>query len=154
MAHPDRGFAERERDRWENDATLQGFRELFEKTLAAYDWGEAFVALNLVAKPAADETLRELGSAARHFDDHLLALLIDNQMRDGERSRRWSAALVEFCTPHGDNKAAIQGWIDKWMPLAEKAIADFCTALPENDGIVDAAMGRVQAFHRSLVTSV
>ncbi|SVC72862.1 uncharacterized protein METZ01_LOCUS325716, partial [marine metagenome] len=115
--------------------------------------GEAFVALNLVAKPAADETLRELGAAARHSDDHLLALLIDNQMRDGERSRRWSAALVEFSTPHSDNKAVIQGWIDKWVPLAAKAIETYCAALPDNAGIADAAIGRLQAFHRSLSTS-
>ena len=115
---------------------------------------EAFVALNLVAKPAADETLRELGTAARHFGDHLLALLIDNQMRDCERSRRWSAAVVEFCADGGDNKAVINGWIDKWMPLATKAIADYCAVLPESDGIADAALGRVRAYHRSLATSI
>ena len=153
LAHPGRGFAARERERWEQDEALQGLRELMELVLATYDWGEAFVALNLVAKPAADETMRELGSAARHFDDHLLAALADNQMRDCERSRRWSTALVEFCAEHGDNKAVIQGWIDKWMPLAEKAIATYCAALPESEGVADAALGRLQAYHRSLAIS-
>jgi len=153
ISHPDRGFATNERDRWENDAAFQGLRELLENMMGTYDFGEAFVALNLVAKPVTDETLRELGAAARRFDDHLLALLIDNQMRDSERSRRWSAALVEFCAERGDNKAVINGWIEKWMPMAEKAVRSYCDALPESDGAADAAIARVQAFHRSLVTS-
>jgi len=153
QSHPERGFAAKEREHWEQGEALQGLRELLEKTLVTYDWGEAFVALNLVAKPAADETLRELGVAARHADDHLLALLIDNQMRDGERCRRWSAALVEFAAPHENNKVIIQGWIDKWMPLATKAIETYCTALPDNEGTANAALGRLQAFHRSLAIS-
>ena len=81
-------------------------------------------------------------------------LLVDNQMRDCERSRRWSAAVVEFCADGGDNKAVINGWIDKWMPLATKAIAGYCAALPGSDGIADAALGRVRAYHRSLATSI
>ena len=153
MTHPERGFATREREHWEQGEALQGLRELLEKTLATYDWGEAFVALNLVAKPAAEETLRELGAAARHSDDHLLALLIDNQMRDGERSRRWSTALVDFSASHGNNKAVILEWIDKWMPLAAKAIEKYCAALPDSEGTADAAIGRLQAFHRSLATA-
>ena len=52
-AHPSRGFGETERRTWEEEPAWQGFRELLEKTLATYDWGEHFVALNLVAKPAA-----------------------------------------------------------------------------------------------------
>lgn len=48
--------------------------------------GENFVALKLVAKPAVDETLRELGTTARRFDDTLLALPADNQLRDSDRS--------------------------------------------------------------------
>jgi len=153
ISHPDRGFATKERERWENGDALQGLRELMEKVLVTYDFGEAVVALNLVAKPAADETLRELGTAARHCDDHLLALLIDNQMRDSERSRRWSASLVEFCADQGDNKNVINKWIEKWMPLAEKAIHLYCAALPDSPGAAESAIKRVQAYHRSLATS-
>ncbi len=152
-AHPKRGFAIKEREHWEKHEALQGLRELMELMLATYDWGEAFTALNLVAKPAADETMRELGSTARHYDDHLLAALVDNQMRDCDRSRRWSNAMVEFCADYGDNKSVIQGWIGKWMPLAEKAIATYCVALPESEGVADTAIGRLHAYHRSLSIS-
>ena len=70
--HPERGFGETERRTWEEEPAWQGFRELLEKTLATYDWGEHFVALNLVAKPAADEAHRQLGRVGRRCDDGLL----------------------------------------------------------------------------------
>ncbi len=151
IAHPKRGFGKNERDLWENEPALQGLRELMEKALIAYDFGECFVAVNLVAKPAVDETLRELGTTARRFSDPLLAALADNQLRDSDRSRRWSAELVKFCTDAKvENKSVIKGWIDKWTPLATKAISAYCQALPESDDAGDAAISRLQAYHRSL----
>ncbi len=151
IAHPHRGFGKTERNNWEKEPALQGLRELLEKALITYDYGESFVAVNLVAKTAADETLRELAATARHFSDPLLAMLADNQLRDSDRSRRWSAELVRFCTQaKTENKVVIRGWIDKWMPLAINAMATYCAALPENQGGVDAAVLRMQAWHRSL----
>ena len=149
-AHPARGFGESERRTWEEEPAWQGFRELLEKTLATYDWGEHFVALNLVAKPAADEAHRQLGRVGRRFDDGLLGLLADNQMRDSERSRRWSAALVAFSLENEANASVLSGWIGKWMPLARQAVTAYCGALPEQDDAADAALGAVEAFHRSL----
>ncbi len=149
-AHPERGFGNTERTCWEEDTVWQGLRELLEKALITYDWGESFVAINLVAKPAADETLRELGTTSRHYGDQLLALLADNQLRDSDRSRRWSAQLVEFCREVEGNTIVIDGWIEKWMPLARTAIETYCAALPESDGAAVSAIARVEAFHRSL----
>ncbi len=123
---------------------------MLERTLATYDWGENFVALNLVAKPAADEALRQLGHTARRFGDQLLALLVDNQMRDSERSRRWSAAVVEFTSDRESNKAVIGEWIEKWKPLAVQAITAYCGALPESDDAAASALTEVEKFHRSL----
>ena len=58
----DLGFGTGERDTWETDPAWQGFRELVEKGLTAYDWAEGFVAMNLVARPAVEEAmLRGLG---------------------------------------------------------------------------------------------
>ncbi len=122
-----------------------------ENALVAYDWGESFVANNLVAKVAADETLRELSATARSFGDPLLASLADNQLRDSDRSRRWSAGLVKFCTDAKEqNRAVIKGWIKHWKPLANKAITIYCSALPENENVADAAISRMDSFHRSL----
>ena len=151
IAHPSRGFGKNERKHWENAPPLQGLRELMEKTLIAYDWGEGFVANNLVAKVAADETLRELTTTARAFRDPLLAALADNQLRDSDRSRRWSSSLVKFCTDaREENKAVIRSWIANWTPLATQAITAYCDALPESENAAEAAISRMEAFHRSL----
>ena len=151
IAHPNRGFGKSERLHWENEPAWQGLRELMEKALIAYDWGESFVANNLVAKVAADETLRELAATARSFRDPLLASLADNQLRDSDRSRRWSAGLVKFCTDASEeNKVVIKGSIDHWTPLATKAITTYCSVLPESNNAAEGAISRMEAFHRSL----
>ena len=151
IAHPERGFGSNERKIWEKSPAFQGIRELMEKTLIAYDWGESFVANNLVAKVACDETLRELATVARSFRDPLLATLADNQLRDSDRSRRWSSALVKFCTDaREENRAVIRSWIEDWMPLASKAITSYCHELPDGKSAATAAITRTEAFHRSL----
>lgn len=149
-AHPGLGFGTKEREYWEQDPAWQGIRELMEKVLISYDWGENFIAGNLVAKPVVDETLRQLGATARHSGDTLLGMIIENQLRDSERSRRWSAAVVSFCLEYGDNKTAIAECIEKWMPLARNAISTYCDALPNSDGAAKTAIANVEAFHRSL----
>ena len=84
------------------------------------------------------------------YVDGLLGLLADNQMRDSERSRRWSAALVTFSLENEANAAVLKGWIETWMPLARRAVEAYCGALPEQDDAAAAALGAVAAFHRSL----
>ena len=150
IAHPERGFVAGERRRWEEDPAWQGLRELLERALVAYDWGESFVALNLVARPAADEALRQLGRAAGRYGDVLLALMIDNQLRDADRSRRWSSALVKLAVERPLNARIIGDWIDKWMPYGEQALRAYCTALPDMDDAYPLAAGQVATFHRSL----
>jgi toluene monooxygenase system protein E len=149
-AHPDRGFGRAERRHWEELECWQGIRELMERVLATYDWGENVVALNLVAKPVVDETLRELGNAAKHYGDPLLAMLADNQMRDSERSRRWTGALVQFCSTNPDNQQVIRDWVANWTPLGNRAIEAYCSAIPEGAGRAEATIRRVHEFHRSL----
>ncbi|MDE0389337.1 MAG: toluene hydroxylase, partial [Rhodospirillales bacterium] len=59
--HADAGFVGGERKAWEEYPCWQGFRELLERVLVAYDWAEHFTALNVVAKPAFDEAcIRQL----------------------------------------------------------------------------------------------
>lgn len=149
-AHPSLGFGKKEREYWEKDPAWQGVRELMEKVLATYDWGENFVSSNLIAKPVIDEILRQLGATARHSGDPLVSMLVDNQLRDSERSRRWSTAVVEFSKEYGENKTVIAEWIEKWMPLAANAISTYCDALPDSPHAAKTALANVEAFHRSL----
>ncbi|PWR19502.1 aromatic/alkene monooxygenase hydroxylase subunit beta [Zavarzinia aquatilis] len=150
-SHADRGFVTGERARFETDPAWQGIRELLEKALVAYDWGEAFVAYNVVAARAVEEAcVRQLGLAARRHGDTLTAMLADNQMKDAARSRRWTAALVGQCLAVESNRAVIAGWLGKWLPLADRAIDMFCAALPESPAAGEAAKAACAGFRREL----
>jgi len=156
LAYPDAGFGTGERACWETDTAWQGFRELLEKTLIAYDWAEHFVALNLVAKPAVDEAIvNQLGDvAARENNDVLLALMSDAQAIDNERSRNWSRALVEFATGEDGNREVLEGWLAKWVPLGDQAIDAYCAALPAGAQAADAARAAAKAWRVDLGFSI
>jgi len=151
LTFPDKGFSKDERAYWENDAVWQGFRELMEKVLVTWDWGEGFVALNLIAKPAIEESLlRKLGEAARHNGDTLLGLLTDAQLIDVARHRRWTAALVKQALETPGNADVITSWIAKWEPLADQAIVAYCTMLPDVASAVASAQQATRDFRHSL----
>lgn len=145
------GFGTGERRCWEDEPVWQGFRELMEKVLIAWDWGEAFVALNLVAKPAIEESvLRKLGESARHNGDTLLSLLTDAQLIDASRHRRWATALVKMAVEKEGNADQIKAWIAKWEPLADKAIDAYCESLPDVPNAAAEAKEAVREFRRTL----
>lgn len=147
----DKGFGLDERRYWEQDVAWQGFRELMEKVLTAYDWAESFVALNLVAKPAIEEAvLRKLGESGRHNGDQLLGMLADSELVDGVRHRRWAAALVKMVCDVPGNADVIKGWIAKWEPLADQAIDAYCAALPDVANAAESAKQATRDFRRSL----
>lgn len=151
LSHPGAGFGERERELWEELPAWQGFRELVERALTTFDWAEAFVALNLVAKPAVDEAVfRQLGLSARRNGDQLHAMLAEAALRDSERSRRWSAALVSMMSEVDANVPQLTSWVAAWKPQAEKALRAYCGELPENPEAVDNAIGAVEDLHRQL----
>jgi|GEM_PF-348862 len=112
------------RRRWEEDAVWQPLRETLEKMLIAYDWGEAFVALNLVVKPIFDSVFNvKLSELARAHEDALLALMLDEFELDSQRSRDWTGALVRYAVvQRGANTALIKQWVDRWQPLAYRSI--------------------------------
>jgi toluene monooxygenase system protein E len=146
----DLGFGTGERDKWENDPAWQGFRELIEKGLVAYDWAESFVALNLIARPAVEEAvLRALGQAGRHNGDTLLGLLTDAQLVDADRHRRWTGALVKLALQTEGNAEVLAGWIAKWAPLGDAAIDAYCAHLPDSPGAAQAAKQACAELRRS-----
>ncbi len=147
--YPDVGFGEKEREIWENDPAWQGFRELIEKALVTWDWGEAFTVINLVAKPAIEEAvLEQLGNVARANGDTLLGLLTQAQKRDAERHRRWSGALVKMALDKEGNREVLQSWVAKWEPLADKAIEAYCSALPQGEGTAEEAKEATREVRR------
>ncbi|RJF90090.1 toluene monooxygenase [Oleomonas cavernae] len=149
-ACPDLGLGTRERELWENAPQWQGFRRLLEESLTVWDWAEAFAVLNLVLKPAVEETLlRTLADTAGANSDTLYSLLSQAQMRDAERHRRWASRLVDMALTVEDNRGWLRERIDAWTPRAEQAIETYCNALPESDN-GDAATARVARFQQTL----
>lgn len=155
LSHPTASLGQSERAHWEQTPVWQGFRELMEKILTTYDWAEAFTALNLVAKPAIDEAFfRQLGVSARHQGDTLLALLHEAALRDTERSRRWSRALVKQMVEVEQNVGQLTDWLQQWQPLADRAVQAFCEELPENPDATDAALEGTRMFRSQLPIEV
>ncbi len=152
IAFPDSGFAERERALWEEDSRWQGFRELLEKALVAWDWAESFAAFFLVVKPAVEEAvLTQFGELARANGDTLVGLLTQAQTRDAERHRRWVSALVKMALEHAGNREVLAHWVQRWVPLADVAIERYCAAFA-TDGARAASQAKLAAaaFRASL----
>ncbi len=62
-------------------------------------------------------------------------------MRDAERHRRWSAALVEMAVQQDSNRDVLNSWLEKWTPLADAAIDQYCAGL-DSDGAEAAAKAK------------
>lgn len=148
---PDAGFARNERKHWEQLAAWQGYRELVEKLLVTYDWGESMIALHLVVMPAIEAGLQQLGLAAHDQGDDLTAFLIDAQGRDAARRVRWVHAFAAFALPAPGNREAMTQWVAKWSPLAEKALNSYCAALPGGEARGEAASKALRVFSQSLL---
>ncbi len=141
------GFARDELEHWQRDPVWQGFRELQERCLSTYDWGEHFVALNLVVKPALEEAvLGQLRHAARAAGDGLLALLSESQLKDAARHREWTLALLRFVLAETGNREHIERWFAHWAPLGDAAIAAYCSALPAPEETTAAAQRAVRTL--------
>jgi hypothetical protein len=121
LAYPARSFGKTERREWEGRREWQGMRKGIERLLITFDWDDAFVGLNLVVKPLADEiTLRQFAIVARELDADLDALIADNLFLDAMRSCQWSAALCRFLIAASPgNREHLGALFAKWRPLAD-----------------------------------
>jgi hypothetical protein len=110
---------------WEDDPAWQPAREALETLLLAYDWGEAFTALNLVLKPALDALFKEaFADLALANGDGLTAQLLRESGVDTARGQAWSSALARYAiAARPENLAVITGWEDTWRPAADRAVA-------------------------------
>ena len=134
LVHP--GFAEDGKTLWQYDPLWQPLREAIEKLLITYDWGESFVGLNLVLKPLVDELfMKHLGDLGRREGDYMLGQIFYSLNEDCQWHRQWSQALVKMAmkdTPR--NKEVIQGWVNKWYPVAARAVQAFAPVFEEMPG--------------------
>jgi len=132
----------------EQDRDWQGARRAIERTFVARDWDEAFVALNLVVKPAFDAVfLAGLSALARRHDDEVDALLLENLLADSQRSARWSRALARFAIDQRPvNRAALRLHLAAWRPLGDELIAGGSTLLARFGSVGAVARGALDAL--------
>ncbi|AEA23068.1 MULTISPECIES: ferritin family protein [Pseudonocardiaceae] len=159
LAHPDSGIGTAERGIWENDEAWQPARQAIEKALIAYDWGEAFTALNLVLAPTIDDVLvRQFTEVSRDNGDQLSWLLLSFLQADNDRRNRWSAALAGFCLQQKpENADVLRRWIARWTPVADAAahgLGRLLETRPEHgraaDEVAAGAKAAREAFHARL----
>jgi toluene monooxygenase system protein E len=123
LAWPGAGFSDGERQLWTEHPAWQPARELLERALVAYDWAEAFTAMNLVILPTLDHVLlTQLRAVSQAHGDELSWILLGNLLTDSERRANWSTELAAFALEHNpENQRVFDKWIGRWAPLADRA---------------------------------
>jgi toluene monooxygenase system protein E len=112
------------RHRWETAAELQPLRELVERALVAYDWGESLVATNLVLKPHLDRLVNQVlaGALAAANGDPVLQSIHFSLDEDARWHREWTEAVLGVAIADtAADAAVISRWVDRWRPLAVAA---------------------------------
>jgi toluene monooxygenase system protein E len=127
LQHVYRGFAADSKARWQTDPLWQPLRMAIEKLLVTYDWAESFVGVNLVLKPLMDEIfMNHLSDLALREGDHLLGQIFYSLNQDCRWHREWSRTLTRMLIEDNSrNGRTIQGWIEKWHPVAVRALQAF-----------------------------
>ncbi len=110
---------------WQEAEAFQPLRELIERALIVYDFGEAFTVLNFVVKPHVDSLLNEelAGRLAAANGDTILREIHFSLHEDAQWHRAWSSELARTLiadTPA--NEAIMNEWVAKWTPLAVRAV--------------------------------
>jgi CheY-like chemotaxis protein len=120
LARPE--FGANARRSWEEDPAWQGAREVLERLLATWDWGEAFVALDLVVKPRIDAFFTgTFARASAAAGEPLWTEILASLAQDAVWHREWSEALVAVAADGGASEAAVARWLQHWNELAESA---------------------------------
>jgi toluene monooxygenase system protein E len=121
------GFASDSKTLWQTDPLWQPLRIAIEKLLTCYDWAECFVGLNLVLKPLLDEMyISHFSELALREGDYLLGQIFYSLNEDCRWHQEWTQALVRTVVEDNlQNRSTIQAWIDKWYPVAARALQAF-----------------------------
>jgi len=146
----------RARASWTGGATWQGLREMVEKQLCAYDFGEAFASRQLVLRPIFDHLFNtEFARLADANGDNLLAMLHDDfRIHDEAYAIDNTKGFVAYAVERGPgNDAVLRDLAAKWLPLGEAAargIAEGFARAPGADS-AEAILARTLAAQQALV---
>ncbi len=146
-------FGQESQALWQTDAMWQPLRELIERLLVTYDWGEAFVGLNLCLKPIIDELfMSQFSLLAGGEKDALLSEMFYSFNEDCLWHREWSQSLIKTALADApQNREPIQDWINKWHPLSLRAAEAFAPLFGER---AQGAIECVQTFSHHYLDSI
>lgn len=117
-------FAADSRDVWERDSAFQPLRELIERLLVVYDWGECAVATNLAVKPVLDAFfMRELAELGRTSRDPLYARVLATLDEDCAWHAEHALAMAgRAIAMNPSNAGVIHAWCETWVERACAAV--------------------------------
>src|SRR5262249_54428933 len=107
---------------WQEDPVWQKTRETVERLTAPRDWAERFFATAIVFEPLVGELFRSgfVMQIAAQQGDFVTPTLFGSAESDCTREQRGARRLFKMLADdpiHGaENKATMQGWLDKWTP--------------------------------------
>ena len=110
---------------WEQADEFQPLRELVERALVTYDWGEAFVLTNVVIKPHVDRLVNVeiAGALAAANHDPILQSIHFSLDEDAHWHRQWTTDLLRAVVADTRaNAAVVSEWVEAWRPLAAASI--------------------------------
>ncbi len=115
---------------WQDDPVWQGVRRNVEELTAIGDWAQSLFAANIVFESLVGVLFRShlvMQISARN-NDYVTPTLIGAGEHDYGRDLGYTRALFKMLTSdetHGDkNKATLQGWLERWVPVSVKAAHD------------------------------
>jgi toluene monooxygenase system protein E len=121
----DADFGAESKQQWQATVAWQPLRRVIETLLVTHDFGQAFVTLNLLLKPAFDRVfLGGLGEVAEAYGDALFSKLLFSLGEDAAWHHAWARALLaHVLESDGANRTAVKAWVEHWMPHVESALS-------------------------------
>ncbi len=129
--------AESAKNIWMSDPAWQPLRKLLEELLVAYDWGEAYAALNLAVKPKIDILLEGFMSCATLNGRYKLAEIVGSMLEDSVWHRQWSNALSKMLIQDApESEIVLNKWTHDWETRAANAVKPILQQWNETKGAI------------------
>jgi len=140
-------LGERARVAWQSAPHWQPLRELIERLLVVYDFGEALTVLSSLVKPCLDGLfVSDFAELAREAGDDTLEKLLYSLGQDCQWQAEWSRELLRMAARESEhNRERIAAWLQLWRPRVAGALRPLFSVLGASDARRDALERRLEA---------